>query len=173
MRERWKARKGIKWEQMDVRDMKGIADNSIDVAFDKGTFDAMIYGSPWSPPDDVIENTGRYLEEVHRILADGGVFLWVTFRQRHFMEPLLKRVELFDLQLEVLGGKGGAFDYYGWIIRKKGDKAEPRKRGSTSVVDEKQRAHDSLEETQVNTSVAEEVTRSGADEKEQDVTKDV
>ncbi len=55
---------GIEWRCLDVRDMTGIADRSVDVAFDKGTLDAMIHGSPWSPPDEVKENTSRYLKEV-------------------------------------------------------------------------------------------------------------
>ena len=46
--------------------MKGIDNNSVDVAFDKGTLDAMIYGSPWSPPEEVMENSGRYLSEVSK-----------------------------------------------------------------------------------------------------------
>ena len=58
------ASQGIEWRHMDVRKMDSIADKSIDVAFDKGTLDAMIYGSPWSPPDDVLESTGEYLREV-------------------------------------------------------------------------------------------------------------
>ena len=57
-------REGIEWECMDVRDMHGLADRSVDLAFDKGTLDAMVHGSPWSPPDEVWENTGRYLREV-------------------------------------------------------------------------------------------------------------
>ncbi|KAK1762010.1 S-adenosyl-L-methionine-dependent methyltransferase [Phialemonium atrogriseum] len=118
MTERYKSRPGIKWEQMDVRDMAGIADKSVGVAFDKSTLDAMIHGNPWSPPRDVRENTGRYLREVHRVLEDGGVFLCVTFRQRHFMTPLLNPDGLWDLDFEVLGGKVGSFDYYGWVLRK-------------------------------------------------------
>lgn len=42
---------------------------SIDVAFDKGTLDAMIHGSPWSPPEEVLENTGKYMNEVRGYLA--------------------------------------------------------------------------------------------------------
>jgi hypothetical protein len=34
------------------------------VAFDKGTLDAMIHGSPWSPPDQVLSDTSRYMREV-------------------------------------------------------------------------------------------------------------
>lgn len=55
---------GIDWKHMDVREMDGILNRSFDMAFDKGTLDSMIYGSPWSPPDEVIENTSRYLKEV-------------------------------------------------------------------------------------------------------------
>ena len=117
MSDRHKNRPGIEWRKMDVRNMDGIADRSVDIAFDKGTFDAMIHGSPWSPPDDVRENTGKYLREIHRILKDDGIFLYVTFRQPHFMRSLLDRDGLFRLDLEVLSSKG-SFDYYGWVIRK-------------------------------------------------------
>ena len=52
----------------DVRDMPSIPTRSIDIAFDKGTLDAMIHRSPWSPPDEVMENTGRYMKEVYASL---------------------------------------------------------------------------------------------------------
>lgn len=64
MKSRSPADSGIDWKWADVRDMPDLASSSIDVAFDKGTLDAMIHGSPWSPPDDVLENSGRYLGEV-------------------------------------------------------------------------------------------------------------
>lgn len=54
----------VKWTVGDVRDMTDIESRSIDVAFDKGTLDAMIHGSPWSPPDEVLDNTGCYINEV-------------------------------------------------------------------------------------------------------------
>lgn len=56
----------VTWKLADVRDMHDMASNSVDVAFDKGTLDAMIHGSPWSPPDEVLDNTGRYINEVGR-----------------------------------------------------------------------------------------------------------
>lgn len=55
---------GIEWQQIDIRQMDTIPSQSIDVAFDKGTLDAMIHGSPWTPPPDVVDNTGRYMREV-------------------------------------------------------------------------------------------------------------
>lgn len=59
---------GIEWRTEDVRHMESVPSESIDVAFDKGTLDAMIHGSPWSPPDDVKENTSQYLQEVYPLL---------------------------------------------------------------------------------------------------------
>jgi EEF1A lysine methyltransferase 4 len=58
----------VEWIQGDVRDMtKSIPSKSIDVAFDKGTLDAMIHGSPWNPPDTVMENTGKYMDEARNV----------------------------------------------------------------------------------------------------------
>ncbi|KAJ4424081.1 hypothetical protein N0V82_001328 [Gnomoniopsis sp. IMI 355080] len=121
MSERYSSIKSIEWAQADVRNLVNIADGSVDVAFDKGTLDAMIYGSPWSPPDEVRENTSRYMKEVHRTLKDSGRFLYVTFRQAHFMKPLLNPDgQLWDMEMQVLG-ETGSFDYYGYVIRKRKD----------------------------------------------------
>ncbi|CEF86947.1 hypothetical protein FGSG_11344 [Fusarium graminearum PH-1] len=117
MTERHKDIPGIEWQRVDVRDMPTVTTGSIDVAFDKGTLDAMIYGSPWSPPDEVKENTSKYLKEVYRALKDDGVFLYITFRQPHFMKLLLNPDNIWDMEMEVLGD-GGTFDYYGYVIRK-------------------------------------------------------
>lgn len=59
-----KAEDGVVWKYGDVRNLVDIPDGSIDVAFDKGTLDAMIYGSPWDPPNEVRENTAKYMTEV-------------------------------------------------------------------------------------------------------------
>lgn len=56
--------KGIEWKHMDIRDMVGVADKPVDFAFDKGTLDAMIHGSPWNPTETAKENTSGYLNEV-------------------------------------------------------------------------------------------------------------
>jgi hypothetical protein len=67
MRQRFVADTGIEWKCEDVRDLTE-ATGSVDVAFDKGTLDAMIFGSPWDPPETVKANTRRYIDEASRFL---------------------------------------------------------------------------------------------------------
>ncbi|OAK99228.1 hypothetical protein IQ06DRAFT_251227 [Phaeosphaeriaceae sp. SRC1lsM3a] len=107
----------VEWTVGDVRNMVAIESKTVDVAFDKGTLDAMIHGSPWSPPDDVLDNTGRYINEVMRVLKDDGVFLYITYRQPHFMKPLLNRANQWDLHMEVMGD-GASFEYFGFVLKK-------------------------------------------------------
>ena len=139
---------GLAWLVGDVRDMRAqIRDYSVDVAFDKGTLDAMIRGSPWDPPEDVREDVKAYLDEVSssfcsicsfaigsslvrawsnqgvqvvRVLKPGGVFLYITFRQPHFQKPLLARSGVWSLEVEELAdeGGGGGFGYFGFVMTK-------------------------------------------------------
>jgi len=128
---------GIEWREGDVRCMDAIPSNSIDVAFDKGTLDAMIHGSPWNPPDDVLENSSQYIREVYtsvptdvrvvanriqvfRVLKPDGMFLYITYRQPHFMKPLLELEQediSWDIKVDELGGLG-TFGYYGFTLTK-------------------------------------------------------
>lgn len=118
MKERYVHDTGIIWLCADVREL-ALSSNTVDVAFDKGTLDAMIFGSPWNPPDVVKENTSRYISEVARVLKDDGVFLYVTYRQPHFVRPLLNWNEQWDIQMETLSDGEGSFDYFGFILRRK------------------------------------------------------
>ncbi|KAI0116765.1 S-adenosyl-L-methionine-dependent methyltransferase [Daldinia grandis] len=116
MSKRHSSMEGIEWSHGDVRHLDGIPEKSIDIAFDKGTLDAMIHGSPWSPPDDVKQNTGQYIREVNRVLKDDGAFLYVTYRQPHFIKPLLNcEGTNWKIEMEVLGD-GSGFGYHGFIL---------------------------------------------------------
>ncbi|KAI1827052.1 S-adenosyl-L-methionine-dependent methyltransferase [Xylaria intraflava] len=107
--------KGIEWKQMDIRQMDEIPSQSIDVAFDKGTLDAMIHGSPWTPPPDVVDNTGRYMRELTRVLKPTGKLIYVTYRQPHFIRPLLNcEGTNWNIEVETLGGHDSSFSYYGF-----------------------------------------------------------
>jgi hypothetical protein len=52
-----------RWYVMDVRKLQ-MPNESVDIAIDKGTLDAMIHGSLWDPPTDVRSNVGKYVDEV-------------------------------------------------------------------------------------------------------------
>ncbi|KAI0102997.1 S-adenosyl-L-methionine-dependent methyltransferase [Nemania sp. FL0031] len=104
---------GIEWQQMDIRQMDKIPSQSIDVAFDKATLDSMIHGSPWTPPPDVLDNTGRYMRELTRVLKPTGIFVYITYRQPHFIKPLLNcEGAKWDINIETLGGQDSSFGYY-------------------------------------------------------------
>lgn len=75
-------------------------------------------GSLWDPPEDVCENVGRYVDEVARVLRPGGLWLYITYRQPHFMRSHLEREGVWTAEVEVLGQAGGAFEYFGWVMRK-------------------------------------------------------
>jgi len=70
MKEKYMQDEGIEWQCADVRALP-LEDQTVDVAFDKGTLDAMIFGSPWDPPDQVKENTSKYINEVRPCVSLG------------------------------------------------------------------------------------------------------
>lgn len=108
---------GQAWRVMDIRALE-LPDESVDVAIDKLTMDAMIHGSCWDPPQDVLDNVGRYVDEVARVLKPGGRWLYITYRQPHFMRRHLER-EAWDISMEVLSQPDGCFEYFGWVMIKK------------------------------------------------------
>ena len=131
--------------------MPQIATGSVDVAIDKGTLDAMIDGCDlWDPKPEVRGGVRRYLAEVGRVLRDGeaswedtggmgksgdggdnaeiqptrraGSMLYITYRQPHFIKPLLALqnwAPADEIVVEELEGEGGSFGYFGYVLKKK------------------------------------------------------
>ena len=50
-------------------------------------------------------------------MKDDGVFLYITYRQPHFVKPILNRKNEWDLDMEIMGG-GDSFQYFGFILKK-------------------------------------------------------
>ncbi|KAI9739895.1 MAG: hypothetical protein M1818_004951 [Claussenomyces sp. TS43310] len=110
---------GTRWINMDMRELK-LPDGSVDVAIDKSTLDVMIHGSSWDPPADVQSNVGKYVDEVARVLKPGGRWLYITYRQPHFVRLTLERKDLWDFSVESLNDSQvmGGFEYFGFIMKK-------------------------------------------------------
>ena len=81
-------RPGTAWQVMDIRKLD-FDDATFDCAIDKGTMDAMLcyVGSPWDPPQDVVDSCAGEIAEAARVLRPGGKFLMVSFRPSHFLRP--------------------------------------------------------------------------------------
>ena len=107
----------LEWRVMDVRHMD-FEEHSFDVAIDKGTLDSMLYGSLWDPAPEVRSNAKAYVDEVARVLRPGGRWLYVTYRQPHFLRPLLEREKVWKLEVETLQDSPGSFEYFGFVITK-------------------------------------------------------
>ncbi len=108
------------WMVMDVRQLTFV-DHAFQLAIDKATMDSMFHGSMWDPPEDVRDNIRQYLNEVSRVLEPGGIFLYITYRQPHFMRPLLIRENTWSLDVTKLPDQnGGVFEYFAYVMKKNG-----------------------------------------------------
>jgi EEF1A lysine methyltransferase 4 len=123
-----------RWILMDVRELD-LPDASVDLAVDKCTIDGFIHGSLWDPPDDVRTSVGKYVDEVARVLRQGGLWLCITYRQPHFMKPLLTRGKQWDLTVEILKDPDGAggFDYFGFVMEKQREEEKPDSGGGSEA----------------------------------------
>lgn len=107
------------WQFGDIRDMQ-FENQSFELSLIKPQW-IQCFTARWDPPDDVRSNIDRYLSEVERILVPGGTFLYITYRQPHFLRPLLAR-DAWDIKVETLPDRpgGGVFEYFAYIMRKHG-----------------------------------------------------
>ena len=84
----------------------------------------MVYGSQWNPPDEVQGNVQQYVDEVSRILKPKGRWLYITFRQPHFVKPQLSREGVWKLVVESLDDGPGTFEYFVYTMTKIAGRAE-------------------------------------------------
>lgn len=53
------------------------------------------------------------------MLKPGGTFLYITYRQPHFIKPIITRDKVWpDFQIESLQAEGGMFEYFGFVMTK-------------------------------------------------------
>ncbi|KAL1701949.1 S-adenosyl-L-methionine-dependent methyltransferase [Schizophyllum commune] len=106
----------MEWHEMDIRDLQ-FPDTSFDIAIDKATMDAMLTykGDPWNPPENVVEDCMKEVDEVVRVLRPGGTFIYLTFGQPHFRKRYLDKRPGTTLEVCELGD---TWNYYLYILRK-------------------------------------------------------
>ena len=63
----------MKYDVMDVCDMKSYTDEKFDLVFDKSTMDALVCGT------DSDTSISKMLKEVRRVLKIGGYYVSITF----------------------------------------------------------------------------------------------
>ncbi|PVG01922.1 S-adenosyl-L-methionine-dependent methyltransferase, partial [Serendipita vermifera] len=115
MKQRTSARSGMTWQEMDVRNL-AFADQTFEVAIDKGTMDAMlaVKGDVWDPPESAVQDCNKEVDEVLRVLRPDGLLLYLTFGQPHFRKRYLTK-ENTSLEVRTLGDM---FHYFLYILRK-------------------------------------------------------
>lgn len=67
----------VEYKVMDMLNMEGVADGSIDFVIDKGSLDALCSDS--SP--ETLQKVKQYFNEVQRVLADDGTYFAVSLLQ--------------------------------------------------------------------------------------------
>lgn len=102
---------GVKWQEVDMTDMSGVADDSFDVVIDKAAMDALMAaeGSPWQPAASVVQQADQTCLEMRRVLATGGIFIQISFAQPHFRTKYL-------LRSAVVGESHRQGAPYGWSL---------------------------------------------------------
>ena len=78
----------------------------------------MISGSQWDSPPEVQVNVREYVDEVARVLKPKGRWLYITFRQPHFVRQQLLRERVWDLVVERLVDGPGTFEYFAYVLTK-------------------------------------------------------
>ena len=110
---------GMEWNCLDMRNLNEIPTQSIDVAFDKGTMDAMIESTTREPELGVKHNISQYIREISRVLKDDGTFLCITYTRPRLVQPLFSDSGLWEVQMEKLRGGETVAECFGFALTKK------------------------------------------------------
>lgn len=100
MQKKFQNQPQLKYVKMDVRDMSGFQSDSFDAVIDKGTLDSLMCGQ------NSQKNSAKMLEEIGRVLKNGGVYILITYGGPNFRLSLLKDSFLWNIKLHVIGKLG-------------------------------------------------------------------
>lgn len=95
---------GISWHVSDMTNMssgsqESVTENgmtkfgneSFDVVLDKAAMDAVLAdgADKWNPPKDLLDVAHKICEGVHQVLKPGGIYIQISFSQKHFRSKYL------------------------------------------------------------------------------------
>nr|XP_057923052.1 EEF1A lysine methyltransferase 4 isoform X2 [Doryrhamphus excisus] len=108
---------GMRWQQMDVRQLDFL-DASFDIVLEKATLDALMVEekTPWEVSPETARFIHKALTEISRCLKPGGLFISVTFAQPFFRKRLYARSEYnWSIQHD---SYGDGFEYFVYVMTK-------------------------------------------------------
>ena len=74
----------MNWQVQDVSDMTLYRDNYFDIVIDKGTLDALLCDA------NADINVRQMIDEIKRVLKDGGNYIVISFHKPCDIQPRLK-----------------------------------------------------------------------------------
>ncbi|URD93333.1 Thiopurine S-methyltransferase (TPMT) [Musa troglodytarum] len=89
-------KQGLKYINMDVRDMSLFQSSSFDAVIDKGTLDSLMCGH------DAMHNATKMLLEVDRVLKDKGVYILITYGGPSYRLYMLRSIQRWAISLHVI-----------------------------------------------------------------------
>ncbi|KAL3843478.1 hypothetical protein ACJIZ3_000881 [Penstemon smallii] len=112
-----KGYKGIKVLEADMLDLP-FDNECFDVVIEKGTMDVLFVdsGDPWNPEPVTVSKVMAMLNDVHRVLKPGGIFISITFGQPHFRRRFFN-APTFTWSIE-WKTFGDGFHYFFYILQK-------------------------------------------------------
>lgn len=78
----------------------------------------MLHGSLFNPPDEVTENVKAYVDEVTRILAPHGIFVYLTWRTPFLMRKFIEREAVWTIETHNIQKLAGSFDYCLYVMKR-------------------------------------------------------
>lgn len=117
MRKKYSSLDKMSWLVMDINNLK-FDEKSFDCVIEKGTLDALLVDEkdPWNMSQENLVKMENILEQISRILKNGGVFISITFAQPHFRKPLYAH-DKFNWSIKQFT-IGDAFHYFIYVMKK-------------------------------------------------------
>jgi len=141
-------RPNIKFEVMDVRDLK-YENNSIDLAIDKSTIDALLCG------ENSFINVAKMIKEVQRVLKVGGYYMIISYGTPENRVLHLKRkfesfkIDIYTIKKDYVEDEGYEQYHYIYICKKLPDADIVSKKNFQFVIQELEK-DEKIEEELIN-----------------------